>query len=281
MTANELLSLLGRAWWPLLVYPGGLSAFVLVGLLSFGKKFLGDSPTDPFSEAQRHARAGGASASAVAVPWLALALMPLPRAASISRPLDAMVLLALLEWPLVLAVAADARATDTARWQQAARRLTAVLNGYPSLLLALLALAWSGGSLQLGALARPPADLAPLATVVLHWFGAATLVLALPPVLGLGPFAAGSPRDPALQIGLRLRLLGLVALAALPWFPLLGTRAWLLPLPPLVIGMLLWLWHRCARGAARRWAVAYNVLAAVQLLALLALALDALRLRIT
>ena len=33
LTANELLSLLGRAWPRLLIYPGGLAAFALVWLI--------------------------------------------------------------------------------------------------------------------------------------------------------------------------------------------------------------------------------------------------------
>ena len=272
MTANELLSFLGRAWWPLLIYPGGLTAFALVWLLGrFERPALqmNYSP-DLF-----------ARVSAVAVPWLALTLTPLPRVVNLGRPLDAVALLALLEWPLLLAITAEVRAADRAAWQAAGRRVAAVLNGYPSLLLALLTLAWSGGSLQLNALASPPADLATLMTRVLHWFSAATLVLALPPALGLGPFATCPPGDPALRIGLRLRLLGYLALAALPWFPLLGTNAWLRPLPPIVIALLLWLFNHVAKGCPRRWAMAYNVFAAAQLLVLLGVALDALRTRVT
>ena len=34
MTANELLSLLGRAWSRLLIYPGGLTAFGIIWLFS-------------------------------------------------------------------------------------------------------------------------------------------------------------------------------------------------------------------------------------------------------
>ncbi|HEU5012505.1 MAG TPA: hypothetical protein VFT66_08170 [Roseiflexaceae bacterium] len=272
LTANELLSFLGRAWWPLLVYPGGLTAFALVGLL--GRFERSASPI-------HHSPDLFARVSAVAAPWLALALTPLPSVVNLGRPLDAVALLALLEWPLLLAVATALTTGDKAAWQAAGRRVAAVLNGYPSLLLALLALAWSGGSLQLTTLASPPDDLATLTTKGLHWFGAVTLALALPPVLGLGPFAAPPPGDLALRIGLRLRLLGYLALAVLPWFPLPGDNAWLRPLPPIVIALLLWLFNRIAKGGTRRWAVAYNVFAAVQLLALLGVALDALRLRVT
>lgn len=272
MTANELLSFLGRAWWPLLVYPGGLTAFALVWLLGRWERPALHSA---------HAPDLFARVSAVAAPWLALALMPLPRAVNLGRPLDAVALLALLEWPLLLAVAAEARAAEHVAWPNAARRLAAVLNGYPALLLALLTLAWSGGALQLSSIASPPSDLATLTVKALHWFGAGALLLALPPLLGLGPFAALPPGEPALRIGLRLRLLGYAALAALPWFPLAGENAWLRPLPPLMIALLLWLFNRMAGGCTRRWAMAYNIFAAVQLLVLLGVALDALRLRLT
>ncbi len=272
MTANELLSFLGRAWWPLLVYPGGLTAFALVWLLGRFKHpaLQTEYSSDLF-----------ARVSAVAAPWLALALTPLPRVVNLGRPLDAVALLALLEWPILLTVAAEVQAADHAAWQAAGRRTAAVLNGYPSLLLALLTLAWSGGSLQLNTLASPPNDLATLIVKALHWFGAIALLLALPPVLGLCPFAAMPPGEPALRIGMRLRLLGYLALAALPWFPLLGDNAWLRPLPPVIIALLLWLFNRIAKGCTRRWAVAYNIFAAMQLLVLLGSALDALRLRMT
>jgi hypothetical protein len=112
----------------------------------------------------------------------------------------------------------------------------------------------------------------PARIALLHWLGASAWLLALPPALGIGAFATRAPAMPALRTGLALRAVGLVAIAALPWFPLVATtdehapitadaRWLLLPLPPLIIAALLWGFARLTAGqSARRWARAYMVL---------------------
>jgi hypothetical protein len=72
------------------------------------------------------------------------------------------------------------------------------------------------------------------------------------------------------SVPLRLRAVGLAALAALPWCAALEQRAaWLAPLPLLLAGPLLWAAHRLTRrSSARRWALAYLALDAALIVAL-------------
>lgn len=317
MTASELLALLGRAWFQLLIYPGGLCALALAALLGgLGPRGL------PAPAALRRGLAGAfaqtdpAALSALAAPWLGVALLPLPGAAALARPLDLVGVLALLEWPLLLALRAGLRDPDPAVRRAAGLRLAAALNSYPPLLLALLLLARAGGSLQIERLVRLPEAAGP-AAATLHWLGACALLLALPPALGIGPFhhpprVAGpgtedegrrtpaqdkrrptqdedpAPSDPAADTAagtasprfavlgsagsaaLRLRAVGLAALAALPWCAALERpAAWLAPLPLLLAGPLLLAVHRLThRASARRWAQAYLALDVLLLLAL-------------
>jgi hypothetical protein len=220
-------------------------------------------------------------ASAIVLPWLGLALLPLPFAATIGRQTDLVAGLALLEWPLLLTLAAELRDYGAETSQNVRLRLAAALNGYPPMILATLVLVSAAGTLDLAALARAPDGATPARAALLHWLGAAAWLLALPPVLGIGAFATRPPGARALRIGLGLRALGLAAIAALPWFALvapgdegapatLGARWLLLPLPPLVIAGLLWGFVRLTAGrSARRWARAYLALDMALLLVLL------------
>ncbi|MBK9711248.1 MAG: hypothetical protein IPO81_07950 [Kouleothrix sp.] len=253
MTLNELLALLGRAWSRLLIYPGGITAFAALWLIA-----LLQSREPSVESYQRRARAGSWSLAlgALVPPWLGLALLPLPPAATLSRQTDLIVALALLEWPLVLAIARELRSDDSAQRAAGVRRLAAALNSYPALILSGLALAQPAGSFEIAALARLPGELAPEGARALHWIGAVAWALALVPALGLGPFAAWPPGAPGasaedsstaratpqsrkgagflkllrtsrlgedpLRTGLQLRALGLVWLAALPWMAGLG-----------------------------------------------------------
>jgi hypothetical protein len=305
LTANELLALLGRAWPRLLIYPGGLAAFLLIGLLESAQnkeQRTREPRTEnrgwrfsllPFTFYLLPWSALGSwwDISAIVLPWLALALLPLPHVAGLSRQIDLVATLALLEWPLLLAVAVELRGCAAAR-TRAAQRLAAALNSYPPLILAALVLASAYGSLETTALARPPDAGAPARVALMHWLGAGAWLLALPPALGIGAFAAGQPEQRALRLGLQLRALGLVALAALPWFPLVagpdaGEPAanslmwiWLL-LPPLTIAALLWGYGRLTAGrSARPWARAALALDAALLLVLLWAAYTALQARL-
>jgi hypothetical protein len=313
VTANELLALLGRAWSRLLIYPGGLAAFGLVWLISTLQNR--EPPSEYPAKNQIVHRLDGSQflvLSSIILPWLALALLPLPLAVTLPRQIDIVVALALLEWPNVLAIRQELRAGDM-------RRLAAALNSYPPLILATLALAQAGSSLDLAALARAPGESSAISTRALHWLGVIALALALPLALGLGPFAderrttedggrrmvirgeafsqspITSPQSRilasiarffaagTLQFGLRLRALGLVALAALPWAGAEGTGLALLRMlgAAALIAALLWGADQLMRRqAARRWAWAYLSLDAVLLLALLWAAYLALQLRL-
>jgi hypothetical protein len=321
LTANELLALLGRAWPRLLIYPGGLAAFTLVWLLAKAttNDRRGDEVTRDASRVTSDAAPGTRhpaldtqyatrfsilhsqfsilgswlDLSAIVLPWLGLALLPLPRAAAIGRPTDLLVDLALLEWPLLLALAAELRDCDVQAHKRARLRLAAALNSYPPLILATLVLVSAASSFDMAALARAPDGATPARAALLHWLGAVAWLLALPPALGIGAFAAHPPGALALRVGLGLRTLGLVAIAALPWFPLVGgdegdgraetAAVWLLlPLPLLAIAGLLWGFARFTTGqSARRWGRAYLALDAALLLLLLWAAYSALQARLT
>lgn len=282
MTATELLTMVGLAWSRLLIYPGGLAAFAIVWLIGrlderrvTGESHAGSALADrPLPRAL--------VISAVVLPWLGLALLPLPPAAALARQTDLVVLLALLEWPRVLAIAHELRPATPGAPTRASRRLVAALNSYPPLILATLVLALAAGSFDPLALARAPGEQAPAGLVLARWLGAAAWTLALPPALGIGPFAACPAGQRWLRVGQRLRALGLFAFAALLWVALIGEPRWLLPLPPLLLLVLLWGYHRVAAGQpARRWARAYVVLDALLLLVLLWFAYAALQQRLT
>jgi len=277
VTVNELLALLGRAWSRLLIYPGGLAAFGLIWLIGLLQK---RAPSAGSQVAEEFDDSRPLMLSSVALPWLALALLPLPLAVALPRQIDIVLALALLEWPNLLAIRQELRLGGL-------RRLAAALNSYPALLLAALALAQAGNSLELAALARPPGDSAIPSLRALHWLGAIALALALAPALQIGAF--GDDRRPgfaagALQIGLRLRALGLVALAALPWAGAEGTGIALLRMlgaAALIAAALVGYDRLTRRQAARRWAWAYLGLDLALLLALLAAAYRALQTQLT
>lgn len=271
MTIAELLALLGRAWLRLALFPGGLAALAVIWIAGWALTWErarrpAERQAGAAGGATHHRLARGQGISAAAFPLLAVALLPLPYTRPLERPLDAVVLLTLLEWPRLLAVTSDLRgsAADTSR---AVRRLAGALNGYPPAILALLLVGQGVGSLELGLLAAGPLDGRPPFVWALFLGGALGLVLALPPLVEAGPFAAGDGAryEQLLVLGLRLRVLGYVLLAALPWFALLpparedGAPAlWLAPLPPLLLALLLWGFDRAFAGRrALPWAHGY------------------------
>jgi hypothetical protein len=277
MTIAELLSFLGLAWSRLLIFPGGaclLSAVWLAaaferrraqtGLLSFPTSWL----TSPLT------------ASAIIFPWLGVALMPLPGAVALSRPIDLIAIIALLEWPRVLAIAADLQGNDRARGVQ---RLATALNGYPPLVLSLVLVSLGTGTLEVVGLLRIPESAAPLQQTMWFWLGAGALIIALPPLIEVGPFALDA-RD-ELRPGLCLRMLGIILIAALPGIALLTRDGaddwWRIALPPLALGGALWMFHRSAhRQTALRWARLYLGYDLLLLLALLTAGLIALQARL-
>jgi hypothetical protein len=308
MTLAELLSFLGLAWSRLLIFPGGLCAFVIVWLIgtiehrralpialpgctgAAALRGMGAAALRGTGAAVLRALRGmGAAAlralpgpsplaaSAVVLPWLGVALLPLPLAAPLARPVDLVVIVALLEWPRLLAITVDLHTGERLRGMQ---RLAAALNGYPPLALALILTAEGTGTLESVGLLRIPEG-----SVALWWFwlGVGALILTLPPLLEAGPFALDAPDD--LRFSMRLRALGIVLVAALPGIALL-TRGgneewWRIALPPLALTGAIWLVHRNTRHhSAQRWAHVYLILDVLLALVLLAAGLLALRERL-
>lgn len=256
MTIAELLSLLGLAWLRLLIFPSGLFALGIVLALEWATaRTSGGMP--------KYDDIGILSASALILPWLGLALLPLPLAAPLARPIDLIALIALLEWPRLLAIAAALRSNNRARTLSGVRRLGGALNSYPPIILAALVMAHATGTLESAGLARlPAADTAPL-EYAWFWAGALALTLALPPLLELGPFAGGADHG-MIRLAMRLRALGIILLAALPWLAPLARDdtptllRLLLPAPPLLLAALLWAFHRATGGhSVMRWARVY------------------------
>lgn len=276
MTIAELLSFLGLAWSRLLIFPGGACLFIAVWLAeSFERRTLQGGVSFPTSWLT-----SPLAASALMLPWLGVALLPLPGAAALPRPIDLVAVIGLLEWPRLLAIAADLQGNDRTRGVQ---RLAAALNGYPPLILSLVLVLLGTGTLEVAGLLRIPEGAAPLQQTVWFWIGAGALILTLPPLIEVGPFALGAPDE--LRPGLRLRALGFVLIAALPGIALLTRDGandwWRIALPPLALGAALWVVHRSARHqSALRWARIYAGLDLILLLALLAAGLLALQARL-
>lgn len=263
MAITELFALLGRAWPRLILYPGGLAACALV-LVIIAIQRRTPSTRQSLTETQTSADLTPLALSAVAAPWLGLALLPLPGAASIGRSFDIVVLFALLEWPRVLAALHEARTGDI-------QRLATILNSYPLLVLSTIVLAQAGGTLDLGPMMQPLAEAAPFRSQVLHWLGVLAWTLNLPLLLGIGPFSGEPARSFFLQLGLLLRAIGLGAIAALPWVALLSEeQRWFVPLPVLLFGCVLWIYHRFTIGQrVQPWVYASLVVCIVLLVALL------------
>jgi hypothetical protein len=240
MTLPELLALLGRSWSRLLLYPGGLGLALALALGWVWR---------PPAALANHAWRPIEQISMLALPWLGVALLPLPYATALGRSLDLVLLLALLEWPQLLLAAREARGGLVGR-------LAALLNGYPALLAALLLLALPDGSLDLSTMAASPAGGAPTLARIGHWVGAVGLLPALMPLLGIGAFAALPSSDRLVRLGLLLRAIGIAAIAALPWVTLIPEgQYWLLPLPPIGVGLAIWGMHALgARATQKMWA---------------------------
>jgi hypothetical protein len=237
---SELLALLGR-FGPRLVYPGGLGLLLLALLLLQARR------------AGRTAQPTPLGLLACAAPLLGLALVPLPGATSLERNVDLLTVLLLLDLPLWLHIVREGPS------KQRVAALAGILNAYPVLVLAALAMTATAGSLNLaalggaggltsvgaacwalvvgGAVAPPALGGAVLAAAALwlrcigHWALAGSLLLSL-----------GSAAWPfALRVALGLAL-AVLLLGAGRW---LGRRvvwprllAWV---SLLLIGWLLWL----------------------------------------
>ncbi len=236
MTVAELLALIGRSAAPLLLWPGGLALLMLLVEHRSGPL------TGPWH--------------ALALPWVALAFVPLPGALRLERGADLLVLLALAEWPRLVAITHDtAHPGDRAR---GVARAAALLSGWIVLAAVLPLIASGTGALTVEAIARSPAATAPATDRAGFVLAAIALLLVLPVLLELGPWRVAAASPGVQRAGLRTRALLLCALVALPLVaPLRDAPApftYMLPLPPLLLAFGLWGIARATRTSdARRW----------------------------
>jgi hypothetical protein len=231
----ELLSFLGLAWPRLLLYPGGLFALALLWAVRRAR------PAPPVSAPPE------LRVAACVPPLLLVCLLPLPGAAALPRALDLPAALALLEWPVALALLVGSKAPGDAR---------ALARRYGPLLLAACALAIGARSLALDGLVRePPSGALPRALI---GAGAACWALALPALLDLGRSAGTS----AERSGEALRVVGHGLLAATFWLALLPSP-WLAPLPVALVFLLLFLADRGGDRGRSAWVFGSRIAAAL------------------
>ncbi|MFN8501573.1 hypothetical protein [Kouleothrix sp.] len=113
MTLSELLTLVGLAWSRLLLFPGGAAALAAAWLVARAR-------AASLAKSAAAALAAG-DIVALALPWLGLALLPLPFAPPMGRKTDLVVALALLEWPLLRGIKPGAARPRQRAWLAGAR----------------------------------------------------------------------------------------------------------------------------------------------------------------
>lgn len=222
---NELLALLGQHWRLLLLYPGGLTALIALILVTL---------LIPYQARWRNIRQIAWPDTVLGALWLlVIALLPFPQTGW-PYGLDLPTLLLLIELPYW--------SWHRHHGAQFTPRATMLLNIYPLLALAVAMVGQSAGSLVVREINRN--------TGLLHWVGIAAWCIALPPLLGLGPWRT----LPTTGLVTPLRALTHVALVVAAALPandttprsaaLIAFGAALLPLAAL---------HRWWRGRPERW----------------------------
>lgn len=195
---NELLAIIGTSWRPLLLFPGALTALVLVLGTSFVWR---RSPTQPTARVPRLDAVGTLGAASI---MLALVFLPVP-GSSWRYGLDLLVILALIEVPYWYAL--RRRLATPALRDAAEREIGALLNIAMPFVLTLAVVAQTRGTLVLGELRG--------GTGWMWWVGIAGWALAMPPLLALGPWhIAGN--DGVVALVRRVAHIGLLVTVALP-----------------------------------------------------------------
>ncbi|GAB4130344.1 MAG: hypothetical protein Fur005_03960 [Roseiflexaceae bacterium] len=240
MNPTDLIALLGRTWPRLVLFPAGVSALAVAALLIWWQYRVHNQPLvwdcQPFGSV--------AQLSVIALPWLGLALLPIPLASDIGRSIDVVVALACLEWPRFW-------------WHMQQRAAVAMpdrigrllqIPGVVGTVLACILLALPTNSFDLPSLMAVPNRSGPMTGQIGHWFGAVLLLLVwrelrIPSDLPL--FA---------QVGWAIRSIGLVALAALPWLAFLNEdQAWYAPAILVGVGLLAAVIDRFAQHHQQIW----------------------------
>ncbi len=222
---DELLALLGQHWRLLLLYPGGLTAISALGLVRL---------TLAHNATWHSTRNVTGLDVVLGAGWLLLiALLPLPQTGW-PYGLDLPTLLLLIELPHWVWLL---QCND--QWMP---RAAVLLNTYPLLALAVALVGQGAGSLVVREINQN--------SELLHWLGVAAWSVALPPLLGLGPWRAAPPARllESLRILTHLALLVATTLPAHDATPrsaaLFAFAAALLPLAVL---------HRRWQDEPQRW----------------------------
>jgi hypothetical protein len=276
MTFDAWRSAVGGQWRRLLLYPGGLTVLALAAVGWGLWRFLGwrrrpqSAPNPlPWQPTDLLALAG---------PWVALALLPLPHSSELRSPLDLPTAWLLCDLPLALAVARGWRG-GAQQQIHAARWALGWLVALPLLATILVVFGSRTSTLTIADL---PGLTRPRSAGWLVLFG---WLAALLPALQLGPWAAGAGLPGLAGLGLALRRaghVGVLSLAALPLWPVVPAAAsgWWptlqrdgrgpAALTAAAIWVLLLLLDRAGRGrSAVLWGRALWALAAGLLLTLL------------
>lgn len=232
-------------WQRLLLYPGGLSALVMVGLGWLVWRWLAPRQNPVGTEHPF-------DWLLVPLPLLALSLWPFAESSELRATLDLVSYWLLLDAPLLWAIGQDWR-NGALAGLRAARWLVGLITGWPLLGL----VGWIIASLHGGLL---PNDLLILGEGWLGWLALALWLAGLLPYLQLGAWET-APTQGALAWALGARRLGHLALLAwllqaqfkLAWLgSIWGFGALLLGLWLLLLGLTSWL-RRYSQSQAGAW----------------------------
>ncbi len=225
---NELLAIIGTSWRPMLLFPGALTALILVLVTSLIWR-----RTTP----ERFPRLDGTATVEAASVVLALAFLPVP-GSGWRYGLDLLVVLALIEIPHWYALRRRLAAAESR--DRAEREIAALLSIAVPFVLALALVAQVRGSMVLGELRGGGGWM--------WWVGIAGWALALPPLLTLGPWHDVG-NDSVITLLRRIAHIGLLVTVALPASVGLDGLAIAAAVAFGTLGALDHLWH----GRSEEW----------------------------
>lgn len=172
---DEWLALVGGSWQPVLLYPGLLTSLVVTALM----RAVWLDRTQPAAGRPWRPRWDSTAVFAAASTLLLLALLPFPHSYW-AYPIDLPSAIFLLEAPYWLRLAQRLRTPALQIRRSAADEISALLNVYLLMALAIAAMGQAAGSLLVTEVKG--------GTPLLHWLGIVGWAIALPPLLAFGPW---------------------------------------------------------------------------------------------